>query len=64
MGKCRHYKGGMYEVVGLAHHSENLEELVVYRSLSDGEMWARPKAIFYDKVDIDGKEIPRFEFIE
>lgn len=32
-GKYRHYKGGEYEVVGVAHHSETLEELVVYKAL-------------------------------
>ncbi|MBU1083402.1 DUF1653 domain-containing protein [Patescibacteria group bacterium] len=63
-GKFRHFKGVSYKVIGTARHSENLEELVIYCSLSDGEMWARPKTMFYDKVSVDGKEIPRFEFIE
>jgi cyclomaltodextrinase len=64
LGKYLHFKGGIYEVIGIARHSENMEELVIYRSLSDGEIWARPKDMFYGKVMIDGKEIPRFEFIE
>lgn len=64
IGKCQHYKGGMYEVLDLARHSESLEELVIYRSLSTGELWARPKAMFYGKVVVDGKEASRFEFIE
>ena len=46
----RHYKGGEYEVIALARHSENNEELVVYRNVSNGEVWARPKAIFCGKA--------------
>ena len=48
--RYRHYKGGEYEVIALARHSENNEELVVYKSLKDGAVWARPKAIFCGKA--------------
>ncbi len=70
LGKYRHYKGKFYEVIGLAHHSETLEELVVYRALYDSEkfgsnaLWVRPKKIFIDEVKVDGKVMPHFEFIE
>ena len=30
-GRYRHYKGGAYEVLGVATHSETEERLVVYR---------------------------------
>jgi hypothetical protein len=60
LGKYQHYKGGLYEVIGLARHSETLEELVIYRSLSDGKLWVRPKTIFLENVRVDGKQIPRF----
>jgi len=33
LGKYQHYKGNMYEVIGLARHSETLEEMVVYKAL-------------------------------
>jgi hypothetical protein len=29
LGKYQHYKGSMYEVIGLARHSETLEEMIV-----------------------------------
>ena len=66
LGKYKHYKGNLYEVVGVAHHSETLEELVVYRALYDNEaygdnsLWVRPKAMFLETVVVDGKEVLRF----
>ena len=39
-GTYRHFKGGLYEVLGSARHSETEEEMVVYRPLSgDGGWW-------------------------
>lgn len=46
----RHYKGGEYEIIVTARHSENNEDLVVYRNINDGTVWARPKAIFCGKA--------------
>jgi len=64
-GKYRHYKGKEYEVIGLAKHSETLEDLVVYKALyGEGQIWARPLKMFEEKVMVDGAEVPRFEFIE
>jgi hypothetical protein len=67
-GKYQHYKGKMYEVLGVAHHSETLEELVVYKALYEtrfgrDSLWVRPKAMFIENVSVDGREIPRFKFI-
>lgn len=46
-GIYRHYKGGLYEVVGTARHSETEEPLVVYRALyGDYGLWVRPAALF------------------
>ena len=66
-GIYRHYKGKEYEVIGVAHHSETMEELVVYRALYETEfgkdsLWVRPRAMFEENVVIDGKEVPRFTF--
>lgn len=66
LGKYRHYKGKEYRVLGVAKHSEDLEELVVYEALYDNEeskLWVRPKSMFLEDVDIDGKEVKRFEYI-
>lgn len=58
-GPYRHFKGGRYEVVGTARHSETEEELVVYRA-GDGSMWVRPVAMFTETVEHDGVHVPRF----
>ena len=69
LGKYKHYKGKEYEVIGIARHSETLEELVIYKALykseefGDNSLWARPKEMFLETVIKDGKEIPRFAFI-
>ncbi len=65
LGKYRHFKGGEYEVIGIAKHSETAEPMVVYRPLyGDGGWWVRPEAMFMETVERDGKTLPRFEFIE
>lgn len=61
-GKYRHYKGGAYEVIGTARHSETGEPLVVYRCLyDDNSLWVRPLAMFQETVVVDGEELPRFK---
>lgn len=61
-GRYRHYKGNDYEVIGIAKHSETLEDHVVYRALyGDHGLWVRPKTMFMEMVRIDGKEVPRFK---
>ena len=64
LGKYRHYKGKEYEVIGVAKHSETLEEIVVYRALyGNNDLWVRPLAMFVEEVEVNGKKIPRFEYI-
>ncbi|MEK8029227.1 DUF1653 domain-containing protein [Ideonella sp. DXS29W] len=61
LGRYRHYKGGEYEVVGVARHSESLEPLVVYRPLYNATgLWVRPHAMFFGTLEIDGQQVPRF----
>ena len=63
-GKYRHFKGNLYEVIGIASHSETLEPMVVYRALY-GEMglWVRPAAMWNELVDKNGYHGPRFQYI-
>lgn len=69
-GIYKHFKGGTVRVVDVAHHSETLEEMVVYEALYEcrdfgiGSLWVRPKKMFLEDVEIDGNKVPRFEFIE
>lgn len=70
LGKYQHYKGNFYEVLGIAHHSETLEELVVYRALyvskefGPNALWVRPKEMFLGTIEIDGKKVLRFTPVE
>ena len=63
-GRYRHYKGNYYIVVGVANHSETGEEMVVYRQdYGERGLWVRPKKLFLECVEVDGKVIPRFQFL-
>lgn len=65
LGKYRHYKDKEYEVLGVAKHSETLEELVVYRALYGSQgLWVRPVSMFIESALVDGKEVPRFRYID
>ena len=61
IGRYRHYKGNLYEVLGVARHSETEEQLVVYTALyGDHGLWVRPLVMFLECVSIDGEDVPRF----
>ena len=63
-GKYRHFKGNLYEVIGVASHSETLEPMVVYRALyGEHGLWVRPAAMWTETIDRDGYHGPRFEFV-
>jgi hypothetical protein len=65
LGKYEHYKGKHYEVIGVAKHSETLEELVVYKALYQPEgqnLWVRPLKMFTENIIVEGKEIARFRY--
>ncbi|PIR86958.1 MAG: DUF1653 domain-containing protein [Candidatus Harrisonbacteria bacterium CG10_big_fil_rev_8_21_14_0_10_49_15] len=69
VGTYKHYKGDEVEVFGVALHSETLEELVLYRHTTgdkkaEQHYWVRPKAMFLETVQKDGKTMPRFEYME
>jgi hypothetical protein len=63
-GRYRHYKGGEYQVIGVARHSETLEPLVVYRPLyNDSGLWVRPHSMFFGNIEVDGQTRPRFALV-
>ena len=65
LGRYRHYKGGEYEVVGVARHSETHEALVVYVPLyNETGWWVRPHAMFFEQVNVDGVVQPRFTRVD
>lgn len=62
LGIYRHYKGKDYEVIGVARHSEDESELVVYRTLyGDFSLWVRPIEMFNETIEIDGQLVKRFQ---
>ncbi len=54
LGKYKHFKGTIVEVIGIALHSETQEEMVVYnhpepvKGESANTMWVRPKSMFLE----------------
>ena len=65
LGKYRHFKGNEYMVLGIANHSETLEQMVVYQALyGKKELWVRPISMWNEFVDKDGYHGPRFTFVE
>ena len=63
-GKYRHFKGNEYRVLGMARHSETLEEMVVYQALyGEHGIWVRPAHMWNETVERDGYCGPRFAYI-
>ncbi len=64
-GIYKHYKGNLYELLYIANHSETLEKMVVYKALyGEGEVWVRPAFMWDELVEVDGKKVPRFEYVD
>lgn len=75
LGEYKHFKGDIVEVVGIALHSESLEEFVLYKHISgkrQGEenFWVRPVKMFLENMEVNGhakgwagKKVPRFEYL-
>jgi hypothetical protein len=65
LGRYRHFKGGLYEVLGVALSSDDgVTELVIYRSEKDGQLWSRPLPEFAETISRDGYEGQRFTYLE
>ena len=64
LGTYRHFKGNLYEVIGIAHHSETMEPMVVYRALyGEYGLWVRPASMWNEIVERDDYHGPRFQYI-
>ena len=60
----RHFKGNIYRILHIAKHSETLEEMVVYQAMyGEKAVWVRPKDMFEEVIERDGKRFRRFEAI-
>ncbi len=64
IGRYRHFKGGEYEVIGVANHSETGEKMVVYRALyGEKSLWVRPESMWNETIERDGEQKARFTYI-
>ena len=64
-GIYRHFKGNLYELIGVAKHSETLEEMVVYRAMyGEKGLWVRPAGMWNEEITRDGKTVRRFTPVE
>lgn len=61
----QHYKGGKYEVITMATHSETQEPLVIYKSFYFGSTHARPLKMWFEEIKKEGTiSIYRFTEID
>lgn len=65
-GIYKHYKGQLYQVFGVATHSETEEPMVVYQCLyGNYDLWVRPLSMFKESVTLEnGETLARFSFIQ
>lgn len=67
-GIYEHYKGKRYFVLGLSRNTESNEVCVVYRPLYETDWQAglfhRNADMFFQQVEVNGKQVPRFRLIE
>ena len=64
-GIYRHYKGNLYEVLGMAKHSETVEDMVIYKALyGNMDTWVRPAYMWDEIVEYSGQQVRRFTPVE
>lgn len=59
----QYYKGGLYIKLHEALHTETNEWMVIYACAVRGEIFARPKNMFYAEINEDGYSGPRFRLM-
>lgn len=63
-GRWRHYKGSEYRLLGVAKHSETLEDMVVYQALyGQGGLWVRPAGMWLEPVQTAEGTVTRFTYL-
>lgn len=67
----RHYKGGLYEFIGVATHADTKEDMAIYKSVHRGTVYTRPLSSWSDEITIKGgnifggdKVVNRFTLLE
>jgi hypothetical protein len=61
--RFQHYKGGIYELVCEAIQEADLVPVIVYRA-ENGTVWVRPRSVFFESIEIEGRTVQRFTRIE
>jgi len=51
----KHYKGNIYKIIAFAKHSETMEEMIVYQSIKNNDIWVRPKKMWNEIVNENGE---------
>lgn len=68
-GNYRHFKGGLYEVLGLGFQIISSQQMVIYKTLYDNEKFGcdawfvRPRNMFFENVSVPGYSGPRFSLV-
>ncbi|MDD2870640.1 MAG: DUF1653 domain-containing protein [Candidatus Gracilibacteria bacterium] len=72
-GIYKHYKNKLYEVICTGIHTETDERMVIYKALyntpelskeyGNDFCFVRPESMFFEDVEVDGKIVPRFEYV-
>lgn len=61
----KHFKGGEYNLIGIAKDSETLKDFVVYKALyGHRDLWIRPLKMFLEIIIVNGKKVQRFKRIK
>lgn len=73
LGIYTHYKSKdkFYELIAIGRATENAyEEVAIYKAMYDipelggeGVVFVRPLKMFMENVVVDGKGVPRFEYV-
>jgi len=58
--KYRHYKRGIYEIVCEARLESDPKAIMVVYKAEDGSIWTRPRDVFVELVEHEGKTLRRF----